>query len=142
MNKKIAISIAAGAASLAGIAMGSALVLVVKKNFRKLFGEMQNDVSEQVFTSPDGNHVVKVLYGASETANGMALVSVTAISENDTDTLLTLERKSNNLLAGEWSDNNNFRLLIGSCSKKQCYDITFGEKKIRSSYYLRRITNQ
>lgn len=138
MDKRIAIGIAAGAASLAGITMGAAIVLAVKKNFGKIFGEMQDDASEQVFTSPNGDNTVKVVFGASKTAKGMALVSVTATSKEDTYTLLDLARKGNNLLAGEWIDNDHFHLLIGSCSQKQCCDVIFDEK-ITIDYSLQRI---
>ncbi len=139
MDKKVAISITAGVASLAGIATGAAIALAVKKNFNKIFGEMQDDASEQIFTSPDGNNSVRVLFGSSKTANQMALVSVTAKSDEDSYTLLALARKGGNLLAGEWADNNHFRLLIGSCSKKQCCDVVFDDK-IAISYSLKRIT--
>ena len=142
MDKRIVIGIAAGVASLAGIAAGAAVALACKKNFGKVFGEMQDDVSEQVFTSPDGNNTVKVSFGASKTAKGMALVCVTATSQDNTYTLLALARKADHLLTGTWADNDHFQLLIGSCSNKQCCDVTFGGKKILTNYYLRRITNQ
>ncbi len=138
MDKKVAIGIAA--ASAAGLATGAAIALAVKKNFNKIFGEMQDDVSEQIFTSPDGNNSVRVLFGASKTAKKMALVSVTAKSEEDDCILLALARKSDNLLAGEWIDNDHFQLLIGSCSKKQCCDVSFEGGKIVMNYYLKRIT--
>ena len=138
MDKRIAIGIAAGVASLTGIAVGAAVTLAVKKNFGKLFGEMQDDATEQVFTSPNGDNSVKVLYGASKTAKGMALVSVTATSKENTYTLLDLARKGDNLLAGEWVDNDHFQLLIGSCSQKQCCDVSFDEK-ITIDYSLKRI---
>ena len=141
MDKRIAIGIAAGAASLAGIAMGAAFVLAVKKNFGKVFGEMQDDVSEQVFTSPDGDNTVKVVFGASETAKGMALVSVTATSEVCTNVLLSLARKGDNLIGCEWTDNNNLKLWIGSTNQKQCCDISFGAKKIVMNYSLQKITS-
>ena len=99
---------------------------------------MQDDASEQVFTSPNGDNTVKVVFGASKTAKGMALVSVTATSKEDTYTLLDLARKGNNLLAGEWIDNDHFQLLIGSCIQKQCCDVIFDEK-ITIDYSLRRI---
>ena len=142
MDRRIVIGITAGVASLAGIAAGAAAVIACKKNFGKVFGEMQDDVSEQVFTSPDGNNTVTVSFGASKTAKGMALVGVTATSQDKTYTLLALARKADNLLTGTWTDNDHFQLLIGSCSNKQCCDVTFGGKKIRARYYLRRITNQ
>ena len=137
MDKKVAIGIAA--ASVAGLAAGAAVTLAIKKKFDKIFGEMQNDVSEQIFTSPDGNNSVKIVYGSSKTAKGMALISVAAKSEKDDCILLALARKSDNLFAGEWSDNNHFQLLIGSCSDKQCCNVSFDEK-ITINYYLRRIT--
>ena len=142
MDKKVAIGIVAGVASLTGIALGATVALAVKKNVGKVFGEMQDDVCEQVFTSPNGNNTVKVSFGASKTAKEMALVSVVATSETDTYTLLTLVRKGDNLLVGEWADNDNFQLLIGSCSNKQCCDVKFGGEKIQTNYYLRRITNK
>ena len=140
MDKRIAIGIAAGVASLAGLAVGAAVALAVKKNFDRVFSEMQNDVSEQVFTSPDGDNTVKVLYGGSKTAKGMALVSVTAKSQKDTCTMLALARKSDKLFAGEWADNDHFQLLIGSGSQKQCCEVSFDGDQIVENYYLRRIT--
>ena len=142
MDRRIVLGITAGIASLAGIVAGATIALACKKNFGKLFGEMQDDASEQVFTSPDGNNTVKVAFGASKTAKGMALVCVTATSQENTCTLLALARKADNLLTGTWADNDHFQLLIGSCSNKQCCDVTFGGKKILAKYYLRRITNQ
>ena len=141
MDKKVIIGIAtASVAGIAGIAAGAAVTIAMKKKFSKIFGEMQDDVSEQIFTSPDGNNTAKVLYGASSTAMGMALVSVTATSQNDTCTLLDLARKSDNLLVGQWIDNDHFQLLIGSSSKKQSYDISFDGDKIVANYSLRKIT--
>ena len=137
MDKKVIIGIAA--ASIAGVATGAALALAIKKGFDKLFGEMQDDVSEQVFTSPDGNNSVKIIFGASKTAKGMALVSVAAKSEKDDCILLALARKGDNLLRGEWSDNDHFQLLIGSCSQKQCCNVSFDDK-ITINYDLRRVT--
>lgn len=142
MDKKVAIGIAAGVASLTGITLGATVALAVKRRFGRIFGEMQDDACEQVFTSPDGNNTVKVSFGASKTVKNMALVGVTSVSENDTNTLLTLVRKGDNLLEGKWSDNNNFQLLIGSCSNKQCCDVNFGGEKIQTSYYLRRVANK
>lgn len=136
MDKKVAIGIAA--ASAAGLAAGAAITLAVKKNFNKIFGEMQDDVSEQIFTSPDGNNSVRVLFGASKTAKKMALVSVTAKSEEDECILLALARRGENLLTGEWIDNDTFQLLIGSCASKQCCDVSFGEQ-ITINYNLRRV---
>lgn len=138
MDKKVIIGIAA--AGVAGIAAGAAVTIAIKKNFGKIFSEMQDDVSEQIFTSPDGNNTAKVLYGASSTAMGMALISVTATSQNDTCTLLDLARKSNNLLVGQWIDNDHFQLLIGSGRKKQVYDICFEGDKIVANYSLRNST--
>ncbi len=137
MDKKVAIGIAAG---VAGLATGAAVTLAIKKNFDKIFGEMQDDVSEQIFTSPDANNSVKILYGSSKTAKGMALISVNATSNGDTCTLLALARKSDNLFASEWIDNDHFKLLIGSCSRKQCCDVSFDEK-ITINYYLKRIAH-
>ena len=136
MDKKVVIGIAAG---VAGLATGAAITLAIKRNFDKLFGEMQDDVNEQIFASPDGNNSVKVLYGSSKTAKGMALISVAAKSEKDDCILLALARKGENLLAGEWSDNDHFQLLIGSCTSKQRCDVSFDEK-ITINYYLNRAT--
>ena len=139
MNKKVAIGIATG---VAGFATGAAITLAIKKKFDKIFGEMQNDVSEEIFTSPDGNNSVRVLFGASKTAKKMALVSITAKNEKEDCTMLALARRGDNLLSGEWIDNDHFELLLGSCSNKQCCDVKFGGEKIQTNYYLRRITNK
>lgn len=138
MDKKVAIGLAAGAAGL-GIATGAAITLAIKKNCDKIFGEMQNDVSEQIFTSPDGNNSVRVLFGSSQTAKKMALVSITAKTQDKDCIMLALARKGDNLITGEWIDNDNFNLWIGSTSKKQCCDISFAGDDIVMNYYLRRI---
>lgn len=137
MDKKVAIGIAAG---VAGLATGAAITLAIKRNFDKLFGEMQDDVSEEIFTSPDGNNSVRVLFGASKTAKKMALVSITAKNEEKDCTMLALARRGDNLLSGEWIDNNHFELLLGSCSKKQCCEVVFDDT-ITMNYYLTRITH-
>ena len=100
MDKKVAVGIAAGVASLTGITLGATVALAVKRRFGRIFGEMQDDACEQVFTSPDGNNTVKVSFGASKTVKNMDLVGVTSVSENDTNTLLTLVRKGDNFLLG------------------------------------------
>jgi hypothetical protein len=69
----------------------------------------------------------------------MALVSIQAKSEADDCILLALARRGDNLLSGEWSDNNNFELLVGSCSNKQCCNVSFEGDKIVMNYYLKRI---
>ncbi len=136
MNKKVAIGIATG---VAGFATGAAITLAIKKKFDKIFGEMQDDVSEEIFTSPDGNNSVRVLFGASKTAKKMALVSITAKNEEEDCTMLALARRGDNLLLGEWIDNDHFELLLGSCSNKQCCDVVFDDT-ITMNYYLKRIT--
>ena len=137
MDKKVAIGIAAG---VAGLATGAAITLAIKRNFDKLFGEMQDDVSEEIFTSPDGNNSVRVLFGASKTAKKMALVSITAKNEEKDCVMLALARRGDNLLSGEWIDNDHFELLLGSCSKKQCCEVVFDDT-ITMNYYLTRITH-
>ena len=137
MDKKVAIGIAAG---VAGLATGAAITLAIKRNFDKLFGEMQDDVSEEIFTSPDGNNSVRVLFGASKTAKKMALVSITAKNEEKDCVMLALARRGDNLLSGEWIDNDHFELLLGSSSKKQCCEVTF-DNDITMNYYLKRITH-
>ena len=138
MDKKVIIGITA--ASIAVVATGAAAVLAIKKRFDKVFGEMQDDVDEQIFTSPNGENTVKVLYGASNTAKGMALISITATSKKDSHILLELARKGENLLTGEWVDDDHFKLLIGSCNSKQCYDISFDGEKIATNYSLCKVT--
>ena len=137
MDKKVVIGIAAG---VAGLATGAAITLAIKRNFDKLFGEMQDDVSEEIFTSPDGNNSIRVLFGASKTAKKMALVSITAKNEEKDCVMLALARRGDNLLSGEWIDNDHFELLLGSSSKKQCCEVTF-DNDITMNYYLTRITH-
>ena len=137
MDKKVAIGIAAG---VAGLATGAAITLAIKRNFDKLFGEMQDDVSEEIFTSPDGNNSIRVLFGASKTAKKMALVSITAKNEEKDCVMLALARRGDNLLSGEWIDNDHFELLLGSSSKKQFCEVTF-DNDITMNYYLKRITH-
>ena len=139
MDKKVAIGITAG---VAGVTAGAIVAVAVKTIVDIVSHEMKNDKRECTFISPDGNNTVKLAYGTSQSANGLTKVQITATTEGKEKArkFVAYTRKSPNMLASEWIDNDHFKLLIGSCNHKQCCDVTFGEKRITSAYYLCKVT--
>ena len=138
MDKKVAIGIAVG---VAGVTVGAALTaaaIAVTKRINKIAHEMDDDRGECTFTSPNGNNTVTISFGSSESAQSLTHISITAVAteKENSRSLSAYARKSEDMLTGEWIDNDQFKLLIGSTNRKQCYEITFGEKKIASTYYL------
>ena len=132
MKKNVVFALAAGfvagaAATIAGTLAG-----------RKIAKEMKEDFTEQVFTSPDGDHKVILTIGSSETAKGLTCVKVNATAAMDDDDceLIIFTRKGDRFLTGEWSENDHFRLLIGNGKHKQCCDVTYDDKNITCNYYL------
>ena len=141
MNKKIILGITAG---VLGVAAGAAVGIAVKKTVTKIAGEMAQDTIEHTFTSPEGNNTVTLECGTSKSAKGLTRVRVTATSEEKKDdcTLVVFSKKNSSFLNGEWIDNDNFKLLIGSSTRKQCCDVTFAERKITATYYLCKIQKE
>ena len=137
MDRKIAIGIALGVAGVAAGAALTAAAIAVTKKITTIAQEMEADGGECTFISPGGNNSVTLAYGSSATANGLTHIELTASAEGKKDcSLSAYARKSSELFESEWIDNNHFKLLIGSTNRKQCYEVTFGEKKIRADYSL------
>ena len=75
MNKKVVLGIIAG---VTGIAAGVATGIAVKKVVDKISAEMERNQHEVTFTSPEGNNVITLLYGSSESACGLTRIRITA----------------------------------------------------------------
>jgi hypothetical protein len=119
-----------------GFIMGAAAGAVGALAYDKIANEINSDMSEQVFTSPEGNNIVTVSYGSSTTAKGLTYIRVKALNSEDGCKLVVFAKKSPKLLNAEWFDNNNFKLLVGSGKHKQCCDVKFEEANITANYYL------
>lgn len=132
MKKNVVFGIIAGFA--AGVAATVAGTVVVDK----IAKEIKSDLSEQKFTSPNGDNTVTLSYGSSKTAKGLAYIKLqaTARSKQDTCKLVAFAKKNVAFLSGEWIDNDHFKLLIGSGKRKQCCDVSFDTDKIVAHYYL------
>ena len=100
--------------------------------------ESRKDDNPATFVSPDGDNTVELNFGASKTARGLTFVKVNATSENKDDCckLIMFAKKKDELMDGEWIDNNHFKLLIGSGKRKQCCDVSFDGEQINALYYL------
>lgn len=119
-----------------GFAAGIAAGIVGKIVYDKVSGEIKNDMSDQVFTSPEGNNTVTVSYGSSSTAKGLTYIKVKAVSDSNDCKLIAFAKKSPKLFNAEWADNDSFKLLIGCGKRKQCCDVKFEENNIIANYYL------
>jgi hypothetical protein len=128
--------------SLAGFAVGAVAAVAGKIAVDKVVGEIKQDLGDNVFTSPEGNNTVTLSYGSSDTAKGLTYVKVRATAEGKEDDckLVIFTKKKNDgiCISGEWVDNGQFKLLIGSGKRKQCCDVTFGEEQISAVYYLQK----
>ncbi|MBR6740640.1 MAG: hypothetical protein IKM04_06210 [Clostridia bacterium] len=123
---------------IAGFAVGTASAIAGRKAYDKVSKEIKDDFSDQVFTSPEGNNAVTLSLGSSESARGLTCIKVKATSESIDDEckLIIFTFKKGDIISGEWSDNGNFRLLIGNGKRKQCCDVSFEEDRINALYYL------
>ena len=120
-----------------GFVAGAAAGAVGAMAYDKIAAEIKSDMSEQTFTSPEGNNVVTVSYGSSATAKGLTYIRVKALAADDDDCkLVVFAKKSPKLLNAEWFDNNHFKLLIGNGKHKQCCDVKFDEANVTANYYL------
>ena len=119
---------------IAGVAAGTAVALTTKK----IVKEIKNDLSDATFMSPNGDNKVALTFGASETARGLTYIKVHATSRTKRDCceMIAFSKKKDDFLDGEWTDNDHFKLLIGSGKRKQCCDVSFEGKKITAVYYL------
>ena len=132
MKNKTVFGIIAGVT--ASVIAGTAVALTTKKIVR----EIKRDMCDATFVSPDGDNAVELNFGASKTARGLTFIKVNATSENKDDCckLIVFAKKKDELMDGEWIDNNHFKLLIGSGKRKQCCDVSFDGEQINALYYL------
>ena len=132
MKNKTIFGIIAGVT--ASVMAGTAVALTTKKIVR----EIKRDMCDATFVSPDGDNAVELIFGASKTARGLTFIKVNATSENKDDCckLIVFAKKKDELMDGEWIDNNHFKLLIGSGKRKQCCDVSFDGEQINALYYL------
>lgn len=132
MKNKTIFGIIAGVT--ASVMAGTAVALTTKKIVR----EIKRDMCDATFVSPDGDNAVELNFGASKTARGLTFIKVNATSENKDDCckLIVFAKKKDELMDGEWIDNNHFKLLIGSGKRKQCCDVAFDGEQINALYYL------
>jgi hypothetical protein len=132
MKNKTIFGIIAGVT--ASVMAGTAVALTTKKIVR----EIKRDMCDATFVSPDGDNAVELNFGASKTARGLTFIKVNATSENKDDCckLIVFAKKKDELMDGEWIDNNHFKLLIGSGKRKQCCDVSFDGEQINALYYL------
>ena len=132
MKNKTVFGIIAGVT--ASVMAGTAVALTTKKIVR----EIKRDMCDATFVSPDGDNAVELNFGASKTARGLTFIKVNATSENKDDCckLIVFAKKKDELMDGEWIDNNHFKLLIGNGKRKQCCDVSFDGEQINALYYL------
>ena len=132
MKNKTVFGIIAGVT--ASVMAGTAVALTTKKIVR----EIKRDMCDATFVSPDGDNAVELNFGASKTARGLTFIKVNATSENKDDCckLIVFAKKKDEIMDGEWIDNNHFKLLIGSGKRKQCCDVSFDGEQINALYYL------
>ena len=126
---------------IAGFVTGTAAAVAGTIAVRKVAGEIKDDMGQQIFPSPEGNNLVTLTRGTSETAKGLTLVKLTATSEDKEDEcrLKVLTKKGTRFLSGEWLDNDHFQLLIGNGKHKQCCDVSFDGDEIKAHYYLLKV---
>ncbi len=118
---------------IAGVAAGAAVAVTAKKVVK----EIKSDLNEATFVSPEGDNMVVLTFGASKTARGLTYIKATATSsaKDDSCKLIAFSKK-NSLMEGEWTDNDHFKLLLGSGKRKQCCDVSFDGEQICALYYL------
>ena len=134
MKKNVAIGIIAGAA---GVAVGATAAIMVKNLVDKIKQEIKETTCDYTFTSPNGDNTVTLSYRFSKTAKGLTRIKITAASEskNDSCTLIAISRKVDDLFEGEWTDDEHFKLSIGSGKIKQCCNVNFEGDEIVAIYY-------
>lgn len=125
----------------AGFALGAAAAIAGAITFDKIAKEIKGDTDELTFASPEGDNAVTLTFGASQTAKGLTMFKITAVSESKTDTcrLIVFAKKKEEFLQGEWLDNEHFKLRIGSGKRKQCCDVSFEGEEINARYYLMKV---
>jgi hypothetical protein len=99
---------------------------------------MKENVEEQSFPSPEGDHTVTLTCGTSATVGGLTRIQIEASADSNEDTckLLAFAKKRDGMLEGEWTDNDHFKLMIGCGKRRQSCEITFVEGHIAIRYYI------
>ena len=121
---------------LFGIALGIAAVSAVAVAVSKISNEMKNGFDEEEFDSPFGNNWIKVSFGSSKTAKGLACIKIRAETDSNEDVCrLVMLAEKDAALSYEWEDNEHFKLYVGNGKFKQCCDVVFDFDKITAKYY-------
>lgn len=122
---------------LFGIALGIAAASAVAVAVSKISNEMKNGFDEEEFDSPFGNNWIKVSFGSSETAKGLACIKIRAETDSNEDVCrLVMLAEKDAALSYEWEDNEHFKLFVGKGKIKQCCDVVFDIDKITARYYM------
>ena len=121
-----------------GFALGTAAAITGKMAVDKVVGEIREQMRDQVFTSPDGDHKVTVKCGTSKSAKGLSYMRVIATSEtvDDECKLSMIARKRPLIIVARWDDNDHCKLSVGNGKRNQCCDVSFEENHITARYYL------
>ena len=124
--------------AVVGVAAGAAAAILGKAAVDKVKKEIQSEMGEQCFVSPEGDNMVTVSYGSSKTARGLTYLRVTATAESADDSckLILFTRKMPESFDTQWEDNDHFKLLVGNGKRKQCCDISFDGDSLIARYYL------
>ncbi len=122
---------------LFGLALGIAVASAVAVAVSKISGEMKNGFDEEEFDSPFGNNWVKVSFGSSETAKGLACIKIQAETDSNEDVCkLFMLAEKDAAISYEWEDNEHFKLFVGNGKIKQCCDVVFDINEITAKYYM------
>ncbi|MBE6553133.1 MAG: hypothetical protein E7666_02205 [Ruminococcaceae bacterium] len=122
----------------ASVAVGVSAAIVGKMLVGKVVSEIQGEMLERSFHSPQGDHCVTLTYGASQTAKGLTYIKIQATAEGSADCckLIVFAKEGADLFTVTWLDNDHLQLQIGSGARKQCCDVSFEEEQINARYYL------
>lgn len=121
-----------------GIAAGVAAAVAGAFATKKVVKEIKDDLNDFSFVSPDGKNTVTLTYGSSDFAKGLTYVQVKAFVDNsDLECkMIVISIKGTEVFNGEWADNDNFKLFVGSGKRRQCCDVDFGGDEINMYYYV------
>ena len=121
---------------LFGLALGIVAASAVAVAVSKISSEMKNEIDEEEFDSPFGNNWVKVSFGSSKTAKGLACIKVQAETDSNEDVCkLVMLAEKDAAISYEWEDNEHFKLYVGNGKLKQCCCVSFDFDKITAKYY-------
>ena len=121
---------------LFGLALGIVAASVVAVAVSKISSEMKNEIDEEEFDSPFGNNWVKVSFGSSKTAKGLACIKIQAETDSNEDVCkLVMLAEKDAAISYEWEDNEHFKLNVGNGKLKQCCDVVFDIENITMRYY-------